>query len=51
MFDPAPAVWVQLLPAQPMLQFAPQVPVHVAPEGHEKLQPAVELEQASNEQV
>lgn len=41
-FEPAPAVCVHDLPAQPMLQLAPQVPVHVAPEAHAKLQPLVD---------
>jgi len=51
MLEPAPAVWVQLFPAQPMLQLAPHVPVQVAPEGQEKLQLEVELEHASNAHV
>ncbi len=50
-FEPAPAVCVQLLPAHDTAQPEPQVPVQVAPDGHEKLQPAVELEHASNEHV
>jgi hypothetical protein len=50
-FEPAPAVCVHDLPAQPMLQFAPQVPVQVAPDAHEKLQLAVDALQVSKPQV
>lgn len=48
MFEPAPAEWLHDLPAQVMLQPVPQVPVQVAPEPHEKLQPAVDALQVSN---
>ena len=42
MFEPAPAVCVHAFPAHEMLQLAPQVPVHVAPEAHAKLQLCVD---------
>lgn len=47
MFEPAPAVCVHDLPAHEMLQLAPQVPVQVAPEAHEKLQLLVDALQVS----
>jgi hypothetical protein len=48
--EAAPTVWVHDLPKQVTLQPEPQVPVQVAPASQLKLQPEVELVQASNEQ-
>jgi hypothetical protein len=51
MFEPAPTVCVHNLPAQVTLQFAPQVPVQVAPLPQVKLQPVVEALHASKPQA
>jgi hypothetical protein len=50
-FEPAPAVCVHALPAHEMLQLAPQVPVHVAPEAHAKLQLLVDALHVSKPHV